>query len=410
MKAEILAVGTELLLGNIANTNAQFLSERLADLGFDVYRHTVVGDNGERLKKAIEEAFSRVDLIITTGGLGPTKDDLTKEIGFEFFNKKSVVHKETLDKIEAYFKKMNRPMVESNKKQAYFPQDVTILCNDFGTAPGCGIEENGKILIMLPGPPKEMKPMFENYGIPFLEKFSDCVLTSKILRVMGVGESKAEEMIQDIIDNQTNPTVAPYAKEGEMIFRITAKADTTEEGYKLIEPLETEIRNRLGIAVYAEGETTLENVVGELLVKKNLTISSAESCTGGLLAGTLINYPGISAVYKEGAITYTNEAKVARLGVLEETLKLHGAVSRETAEEMAKGIALRSNTNIGISTTGIAGPGGGTKEKPVGLVYVGLYFNGEVKSKEFHLVGSREKVRITTVIRALEWLRREIIK
>lgn len=410
MRAEILAVGTELLLGNIVNTNAQFLSQRLADLGIDVYRHTVVGDNPDRLKKAYKEAFERADLVITTGGLGPTKDDLTKEIAFEYFNKKAVLDKESLDKIQKYFKKLNRDMVDSNKKQAYFPEDVTILPNDVGTAPGCAIDEKGKILILLPGPPREMKPMFENHAIPFLSKYSDDVLTSKILRVMGIGESKAEEMIKDIIDSQSNPTIAPYAKEGEMIFRITAKANSEEEGYKLIEPVEKEVRNRLGISVYAEGETTLENVVGEMLVEKNLTISTVESCTGGLLSGTIINYPGISKVFLEGAITYSNEAKMKRLGVLEKTLEEHGAVSRETAEEMAKGMAERAGTNIALSTTGIAGPGGGTKEKPVGLVYVGLYINGEVKSKEFHLVGSREKIRYNTVIRAIEWLRRELIK
>ncbi|GAA0178135.1 competence/damage-inducible protein A [Clostridium sediminicola] len=410
MRAEILAVGTELLLGNIVNTNAQFLSQRLADLGIDVYRHTVVGDNPDRLKNAIKEAFERADLVITTGGLGPTKDDLTKEIAFEYFNKKAVLNKESLEKIEKYFEKLNRDMVDSNKKQAYFPKDVTILANDVGTAPGCAIDEKGKILILLPGPPREMKPMFENHVITYLSKYSEDVLTSKILRVMGIGESKAEEMIKDIIDGQSNPTIAPYAKEGEMIFRITAKAKCEEEGYKLIEPVEKEIRERLGIAVYAEGETTLETTVGEMLVKNHLTISVVESCTGGLLSGTIINYPGISKVFLEGAVTYSNDAKMKRLGVSKKTLEEHGAVSRETAEEMAKGMAQRAETNIAISTTGVAGPGGGTKEKPVGLVYVGLYINGEVKSKEFHLVGNREKIRYTTVMRAIEWLRREIIR
>lgn len=410
MKAEILAVGTELLLGNIVNTNAQFLSQRLADLGIDVYRHTVVGDNPERLKAAYKEAFDRVDLIITTGGLGPTKDDLTKEMAFEYFNKKSVLNEESLERIQKYFKKLNRDMVESNKKQAYFPEDITILPNDVGTAPGCAMDENGKILILLPGPPSEMNPMFENYVVPYIDRYSESILTSKILRVMGIGESKAEEMISDLIDGQSNPTIAPYAKSGEMIFRITAKASSEEEGYRLIQPVEKEIKNRLGIAVYAEGETTLENVVGEMLVNNNLTISTAESCTGGMLSGTIINYPGISKVFLESAVTYSNEAKMKRLGVLEKTLAQYGAVSRETAEEMAKGMAYRSGTNIAISTTGIAGPGGGTIEKPVGLVYVGLCINGEVKSKEFHLVGSREKIRYTTVMRAIEWLRRELIE
>ncbi|HAG43893.1 MAG TPA: competence/damage-inducible protein A, partial [Clostridium sp.] len=234
MIAEILCVGTELLLGDIVNTNAQYLARRLSELGIFVYHQSVIGDNPERLKEAYKLAFSRSDLVITTGGLGPTKDDLTKEVAFEYFGKESVVHKESLKIIEGYFNKLGKPMSESNKKQAYFPKDAIILPNNNGTAPGCIIDEEGKILITLPGPPKEMKPMFEEAAVPYLLKYQDGILVSKVLRVIGVGESEAADMLSDIIDSQTNPTVAPYAKDGEVTFRITAKSHSEEEGYELI--------------------------------------------------------------------------------------------------------------------------------------------------------------------------------
>ena len=409
MKAEILAVGTEILLGDIVNTNAQYLAKRLADLGISVYHQSVVGDNPERLLEAYKLAFSRADLVITTGGLGPTKDDLTKEVAFEYFGKQSVIHEDSLKIIEGYFKKMNRPMAESNKKQAYFPVDAVILPNNNGTAPGCIIEEYSKIVALLPGPPREMKPMFEESVVPYLKKFQQGVLVSKVLRVVGVGESTAAEMLEDILDNQTNPTVAPYAKEGEVTFRITAKASCEEEGKKLIGPIEVEICKRLGNNIYGEGDTTLENVVGEMLVNRNLTISTAESCTGGMVAATLINYAGISSVLMEGAVTYSNEAKINRLGVSRDTLDRFGAVSSEVAAEMAQGIAKTAGTNIGLSTTGIAGPGGGSDEKPVGLVYVGLYINGKVKTKKLNLSGNRQKIRERATMQLIDWLRRELI-
>ncbi len=409
MRAEILAVGTEILLGDIVNTNAQYLSKRLADLGISVYHQTVVGDNEERLLKAYTQAFGRADIVIATGGLGPTKDDLTKETGAKYFNKELFLHNESLEYIEDYFKKLNRTMSEGNRKQALIPEGAMVLPNPNGTAPGCIIEENNKVLIMLPGPPKEMIPMFDNHAVRYLQKFSDGILVSKILRVAGLGESAMAEKVQDIIDKQTNPTVAPYAKDFEAILRITAKANTKEEAEKLIVPMEKEIRERLGDNIYAEGETSLDFVVGEMLVKKNLTISTAESCTGGLLAGTLINYPGISTVFMEGAVTYSNEAKMKRLGVKGETLKKYGAVSEETAREMAVGIARAAGTNVGISVTGIAGPGGGTEEKPVGLVYVGMYINGETKVRKLNMSGDRRKVRNRTVVNILDWLRRELL-
>lgn len=410
MKAEILAVGTEILLGNIVNTNAHYISNRLAELGIEVYHQSVVGDNAERLKEAYELAFSRSDLVITTGGLGPTKDDLTKEVAFDYFGKEAILHEESLKSIENFFNKININMDKSNIKQAYFPKDAIIMNNSVGTAPGCIIQDNDKILAVLPGPPREMKAMFEECLVPYLKKFQQGVLESKTLRIIGIGESKVASMIEDIIDNSVNPTVAPYAKEGEVTLRITAKAKDPEEASKLILPIEKEIRNRLGEAVYGEGEVSIEEVVGKLLVDNKLTIAIAESCTGGLLSGALINYPGISEVFKEGFITYTNEAKMKRLKVKKEVLEKYGAVSSQTAAEMAEGAAKAAGTDIAVSTTGIAGPGGGSDEKPVGLVFVGLYIKGEVKTKELNLIGDRQKIRNATVIRTLEWLRREILK
>jgi len=409
MKAEILAVGTELLLGDIVNTNGQYIAKRLADMGIFVYHQSVVGDNVERLKEAYKLAFNRADLVIATGGLGPTKDDLTKETAAEFFERNLILHEESLEFIKSYFEKMNRTLNEGNRKQAYLPEGAKVLPNDNGTAPGCVIEEDSKILILLPGPPKEMIPMFEKQVVPYLLKFQEGVLESKVLRILGIGEGHMAEKISDIIDNQANPTVAPYAKEGEVTLRITAKGETKEKADELIEPVEKAIRERLGEDIYGEGESTIEEVVAEILINRGLTIATAESCTGGLLAGKLINYPGISSVFIEGAITYSNEAKMARLNVNKETLDAFGAVSKETAAEMAQGIAMSAGTDIGISVTGIAGPGGGTEEKPVGLVYIGLCINGEVKTKELRLSGDRQKVRNRTVMNALDFLRRELI-
>lgn len=408
MKVEILCVGTELLLGDILNTNAQFLAKEFANMGFSMYHQTVVGDNVDRLKKEFELAINRADVVITTGGLGPTKDDLTKETAAEYFNKKLVFDKESYDKIVKYFNKLGREISENNKKQAYLPEGCTILKNDYGTAPGCIIDENGKIVILLPGPPREAAPMFKNYVVPYLKKYQKEVLVSKVLRVTGIGEGNAAEMLKDLIDNQTNPTIAPYAKENEVTFRITAKAESEKEALRFIEPMEKAVRQRLGDNVYGEGETSLEDVVGAMLIQKKLTIATAESCTGGLLAGRFINYPGISEVFMDGAVTYSNNAKMHRLGVKKETLDKYGAVSSETAAEMAQGIAKTSGTDIGVSTTGIAGPGGGTKEKPVGLVYAGLYIRGKIKTKKFNIPGDRQRVRNRVVNNVIDWIRREI--
>lgn len=407
MKCEILCVGTELLLGDTLNTNSQFIAKELSFLGVGVFHQTVVGDNPERVKDALQIAFTRADMVITTGGLGPTKDDLTKEVCAGFFNKKLLLNEDSLERLKEYFKKRGVQLSESNIKQAYLPEGCIPLQNDNGTAPGCIINENNKILIMLPGPPREMQPMFKEKVAPYLKSFSDNIFVSKVLRVFGIGESNAADKISEILDNE-NPTVAPYAKENEVIFRITASCRDEKEASKLIKPVEDKIRERLGEYIYGEGEKTLDFVVGELLVDRKLTISTAESCTGGLVAGTLINYPGISSVFSEGAVTYSNEAKIKILNVKKETLDKFGAVSEETAREMAQGIAIESGSDIGVSTTGVAGPSGGTENKPVGLVYVGVYYNNETYVKKLNLSGSREKIRNRTVMEVLDMLRKVI--
>lgn len=408
MNAEILAVGTEILLGDIVNTNAQYIAQGLAELGIDVFYQTVVGDNPDRMKTAMNIAFERADIIITTGGLGPTGDDLTKEIGAEYFGRKLILDEKALDRIKKFFDKMKRPMTDNNVKQAMVPVNSTVMYNENGTAPGIIIEDNNKILIMMPGPPKEMKPMFSKQVKPYLASKQNHTLVSRTLRIAGVGESAMESMVRDMIDRQSNPTIAPYAKDTESILRITASAKTTEEAEKIIEPIAEEIYRRFGDSVYAEGETSIQETVAKILIDKKVTIAVAESCTGGLVAAKLIEYPGISEVLLEGAVTYSNEAKKRRLGVKGETLSAYGAVSAETAAEMAKGIAMTSGADIGVSTTGVAGPGP-SEGKPEGLVYVGVYMGGKSYVKELHLAGKRNVIRERAAYSALDFLRRKLI-
>ncbi|WP_405724706.1 competence/damage-inducible protein A [Anaerotignum sp.] len=410
MRAEIMAVGTELLLGDILNTNAQFLAQELANLGIEVYYQTVVGDNPQRLKDTIYHAFSRADLIITTGGLGPTEDDLTKETAAEYFGEKLVLDEKAFNRIKTYFDRTGRVMTQNNVKQAMVPENnCTVLYNDNGTAPGIIIEKNGKMIVMLPGPPRETVPMFVNQVKPYLAQKQEYTFLSRILRVANVGESAMAARVQDIMDVQTNPTIAPYAKDGEAILRITAKAKSEAEANALIDPVAEKLKERLGDAVYAEGETDLQTVVAELLIERKLTIATAESCTGGLIASKLVEYPGISEVLLEGCVTYSNDAKMRRLGVKAETLEQFGAVSEETAREMAEGIAKTSGAEIGIATTGIAGPGGGSEEKPVGLVYMGLYYKGRTFVKKCNFAGKRQAIRERAAYTALDWLRKAML-
>lgn len=409
MKAEIITVGTEILLGDIVNTNSQFLAKELASLGLDVYYQSTVGDNESRLMDTLNESLDRSDIIITTGGLGPTNDDITKEVAAKCFNQELVFYNDIWKDIKQYFEKIGVEPTENNKKQAYFPKDCIILNNSNGTAPGAILKKENKMIIVLPGPPKEMIPMFNNELKKHLENLTDYKLISRTLRFFGIGQSELEDKLSDIINNQTNPTIAPYAKEGEVTLRITAKSYTKDDADNLIDEVENKIKTLVGKYLYGYGETTLEETVAKLLVEKNLTIAVSESCTGGMVSSMLIDYPGISQVFMEGCVTYSNEAKMSRLGVKKETLDSFGAVSTETAIEMAKGVAMNLKTNVGLSTTGIAGPGGGTTEKPVGLVYIGLYINGKTKVKKLNLAGSREKIRVKATKEALNFLRLELL-
>lgn len=408
MKAEIIAVGTELLMGEILNSNSRDIARELYNLGIDVYHQSVVGDNLNRVSKELETAFERADLVITTGGLGPTRDDLTKEAAAHFLKRDMILDEESIKHLEDFFGSRGLPLNEGNKRQAYFPEGAKIIPNENGTAPACIIEFDEKVLVILPGPPREVIPLMEKYIIPYLEKRTGKVFISDIINISGIGEGHMEEKIMDIIEAQENPTVAPYAKEHGLTLRVTASASTEQEARLLLEPVVKKVCDRLGMDVYAIGDTTLEAVVASLLIEQNLSISVAESCSGGLLAGRLINYPGISKVFKEGFITYSNESKINTLGVDSKILSKYGAVSEEVAKQMAKGAADRAKSDVALSITGIAGPDGGTDEKPVGLVYIGLYLLGEVKVMKMDSWGSRDNVRRRAVSQALDMLRREL--
>ena len=408
MKTELICVGTELLLGNILNTNAKYLSEKCAELGLSLYYHTVVGDNPERLSETVKLAFSRSDVVIFTGGLGPTTDDLTKEVVAETLGLPLVYDEKAAEDMEALFQNFKEAkLTENNYKQCYLPEGCTILYNRWGTAPGVLLEKDGKCAVLLPGPPKEMQPMFEEYCVPFFQKRTGCCIFSVMVKMTGIGESSAAEKIADLLEESHNPTVAPYAKQTQVHLRVTARAENEDACKVLIQPVLSEIRNRLGEYIYTtEAEKEIEDVVFDLLMEKQLTVTTAESLTGGLLAGRLVNVSGASNVYKEGFVTYSNEAKIKYLGVSEETLNSLGAVSSACAEEMARGAAERTGADVAIATTGIAGPEGGTPEKPVGTVFLAVYYQGKVTVKECRLFRDRQTIRDASVIRALDLARR----
>lgn len=411
MNVEIVSVGTEILLGDIVNTNAQFLGRELASIGMNVYRQEVIGDNTSRLLGIFEEAFIRSDIVITTGGLGPTVDDLTKETACEYFGMDLELHKESYEALIRIFNKVGKEITESNLKQAYFPKEAIVLKNPNGTAPGAILEKNNKIIVVLPGPPREMKPMFLNHVKEYLKQFGDGVIKSKMLRVLGIGEGQVADKIKDIMDNETSVTIAPYAKNEDVVFRVTAKSENEEGALAKIAPVEEKIKERLGLDCYAEGEdATIQQVVAKLLFDNNFKISVAESCTGGMIASRLVSIAGISKVFKESAVTYSNEAKINTLGVKNETLEKYTDVSEETAKEMALGIAKKTGADIAISTTGIAGPRGASESKPVGLVYIGLYYKGNVKVYRTVSTGNREVVIVKATVIALDMVRRTILK
>lgn len=368
---ELISVGTEILLGDILNTDAQFLSIELARLGISVIHQSTVGDNRERLLAQLKEAADRSDIIILSGGLGPTPDDLTKEVCCEFFGKKMFLHEPTVEKIKTYFSTKGMEMAQNNLKQAMLPKDCVIFPNDNGTAPGMAIEKDGVHILVLPGPPRELKPMFRNCAVPYLMQFSDRIIVSHNIRTFGIGESLMAERVNDLFDAE-NPTVAPYAKDGEALLRVTAMARTKEEAENLCEPVINEIKSRLDGFVYGVDYTCIEEAVIEKLKEKHMKVATAESCTGGLIAKRITDVPGASEVFDCGIISYANEIKHRVLGVSEDDLNKYGAVSEPVARQMAEGALKVSGADIAVSVTGIAGPDSDSTNKPVGLVYIGL--------------------------------------
>ena len=411
MVVELISVGTEILMGNIVNTNAAFLAEQCACLGLVCYYQTTVGDNEKRLLETVNTAMDRADLIILSGGLGPTGDDITKEVCAKATGRKLVMDGASRVAIEKYFEKMNRVPTDNNWKQAQVPEGCIVMHNDNGTAPGMIIEHEKATLILLPGPPGELIPMFNDSVKPYISGKQEAVMVSQTVKIVGMGESAVAAAIADLFDSQTNPTIATYAKTGEVHLRVTARAEDEKKARKLLKPMIKDLKERFNEHIYTtDPEITLEESVVELLVNNELTVSTVESCTGGLVAGRLINVSGVSEVFKMGHITYSNKAKRKIIGVKRSTLDKYGAVSEQVAREMAKGGAVLSKSDVVVSITGIAGPDGGSETKPVGLVYIGCCVKGNVKVREYHFSGNRAKIRESAVAAALVLIRECVLE
>lgn len=415
--AEILCVGTELLLGEVVNTNAAAISRGLATLGVSVYHHSVVGDNPERLRETLTEALGRSDLVVMSGGLGPTYDDLTKETVAQVLGRALVTHEPTLAAIKGFFASRAGglcAMTPNNLKQALIPEGATVFDNPNGTAPGLAVErEDGKIVILLPGPPRELVPLMENSVIPYLEERTESVLVSHNIHILGMGESAVENRLRPLMEASKNPTVAPYAGDGEVRLRVTAKAATRAEAERLIAPMLENIRqSEVGQYIYGLDVGSIEKALVETLKARGLTVATAESCTGGLIAKRLTDIAGASAVFAGSCVTYTGAAKMNLVGVRGETLAAHGEVSRETAAEMARGVRERLGTDIAVSTTGYAGPDGGTEKDPVGTVYVGISTqHGETVTRlSLSPMRSRDFTRTVAASRAMAMTLETILK
>ena len=406
---EILSVGTELLLGNIVNSDAQALSRELSGLGLNVLYHSVVGDNPKRLKAAVELARSRADVLITTGGLGPTCDDLTKNTLAEAFGRKMVFHPECAEEIRRFFACASREMTENNLQQAYLPEGCDVLDNAWGTAPGCAFEADGTYVVMLPGPPSECLPMFRERAAPWLSRLGEGVIRSRTLRVFGLGESAVEALLRDRMNELANPTLAPYAKEGEVELRITAKADTPEAADALIAPVEAEVRGVLGDLVYGADVLGLEQVVLDGLRGRGLTLGTAESCTGGLIAQRLTSVPGSSSVFRGSVVSYHCGVKAGVLGVSQALLDEKGAVCAGVARQMAQGARKALGCDAAVSVTGVAGPGPDDRGNPEGLVFTALAAPDGCWVKELNLAGPsarRDRIRNLAANHALDMARR----
>ncbi len=413
MVAELIAVGTELLLGNVANTDAQIISQGLSALGITVLHHTVVGDNPQRLSEALETARNRADIIITTGGLGPTYDDLTKQTICKTFNRELELHEDILEDLKTWFQtKMGKKMPENNIQQAMLPVDCTIFDNPVGTAPGCAFVEDGVHVLMLPGPPFECRYMFEHRAAPYLEKLTDGVIVSHEIRVFGMGESAVEEALHEPMTTLTNPTLAPYAKTNECMVRATARAESREKAEELLTPLVREVCETLGDVVYGVDVGSLEEVVSGLLAERGLTLAAAESCTGGLLSKRMTDLPGASKVFRGGVVSYVNDVKANVLGVPREVLEQYGAVSEETARAMAEGCRRVCGSDLAVSLTGVAGPERDDWGNEVGTVYAALAGPEETICKKLTCGRGRgrDRVRTAAASNALDLIRRFLLK
>lgn len=407
--AELIAVGTELLLGNIANTDAQMISQGLSQLGINVYYHTVVGDNPQRVRQAVDIARGRADILITTGGLGPTCDDLTKVAVAQAFGKELVYHEPSAQRIRERFAQRGTPVTENNFQQAMVPEGCTVLDNDWGTAPGVAFQADGTHVLMLPGPPRECAMMFRHRALPYLQKLSDGVIASRTVKTFGIGESAAEALLRDLMNALHNPTLAPYAKPTGTELRITAHAPTREEALRLIAPVEEQVKAILGDKVIGVDVDSLEEVCLRLLKERGLTVGTAESCTGGLMAKLLTDLPGSSAVFRGGVVSYTNGVKAGLLGVPQDLLDRYGAVSPQVAEAMARGAKAALGCDIALSTTGVAGPDADDRGNPIGLVYLGLAWGDQCRVTEFRAGPvERERVRRQAAQTALDLLRRHL--
>ncbi len=423
MKAEIIAVGTELLMGHVVNTNAAEIAQMLAELGIGVYHQTVVGDNHDRLQAAVSAAADRVDLVVLTGGLGPTEDDLTRETVAEVLglplkrNEAWAHHLQELFVSRGWARRHAFP--QNNFRQAMVPDGAELLPNSRGTAPGIFLTSRGTTFALVPGPPGEMRGLMREQVLPRLaslisEEGNEAVLVSRVLRVIGVGESRAAELLKEILDNQTNPTIAPLAHLGEMTFRLTAHSTDRTEAERLIDEAAARIYDILGDAIYGEDDATLEEVVGRLLLERNMTAATAESCTGGLIGDRLTNVPGSSRYFLGGVVAYSNDVKVSHLGVSDEVILRDGAVSESVAAAMARGACAAFHSDVGIAVTGIAGPDGGSEEKPVGLTWIAVAAPAPeggpaVTCRRYHFPGDRREIKERAAHAALA-LAREVLR
>jgi nicotinamide-nucleotide amidase len=410
VNAEIVAIGTEILLGHIVNTNASYISQKLAQIGIDVYYHSTVGDNPLRLSQTIKTAMNRSDVVITTGGLGPTVDDITVETIANLMGKKRALDRQVLRKIRSFFRQRHITMPASNVNQGYIPEGARVIQNNAGTAPGLMCWHDGRVLIALPGVPREMVPMMEDSVIPYLKKInpSKQIIKSRTIKVVGLGESAVNDRVKDILRMGPIVTVGIYAHPAQIDLRITAKAKNEKQADELILQAEKKIRRRLKDYVLGADSDTLESIVGNLLSRQRKTVSTAESCTGGFIANRITNVPGSSKYFRMGIVVYSNDSKTSKLNIPSDIIKQHGAVSKQVALLMASNIRTVANTDFGIGVTGIAGPTGATAGKPVGLVYIALSSSKGTRLEKCNFPGEREIVKFRASQLALDMLRKEL--